>query len=79
MDEKVKGIIADYLGVKKKKITLEMDLIEDLNINSYDVMSIVGRIEDEFNLEIPDEEIRNLKTVKDVVNYIEVKSKSVYI
>lgn len=79
MDEKVKGIIADYLGVKKKKITLEMDLIEDLNINSYDVMSIVGRIEDEFNLEIPDEEIRNLKTVKDVVTYLEVKSNSVCI
>ena len=51
-----------------------MDLMDDLNINSYDIMSIVGKFEDEFDIEIPDEDIRNFRTVKDVLSYINEKN-----
>ena len=70
MDKKVIEIMANYLGLKEEEITSDMDLMDDLNINSYDIMSIVGKVEDEFDIEIPDEDIRNFRTVKDVLSYI---------
>ena len=70
MDKKVIEIIANYLGLKEEEITSDMDLMDDLNINSYDIMSIVGKFEDEFDIEVPDEDIRNFITVADVINYI---------
>ena len=70
MDKKVIEIMANYLGLKEEEITSDMDLMDDLNINSYDIMSIVGKFEDEFDIEIPDEDIRNFRTVKDVLSYI---------
>ena len=44
--------MANYLGLKEEEITSDMDLMDDLNINSYDIMSIVGKFEDEFDIEI---------------------------
>lgn len=70
MDKKVIEIMANYLGLKVEEITLDMDLMDDLNINSYDIMSIIGKFEDEFDIEVPDEDIRNFRTVGDVVSYI---------
>ena len=70
MDEKVIEIMANYLGLKEEEITSDMDLMDDLNINSYDIMSIIGKFEDEFDIEVPDEDIRNFITVADVINYI---------
>lgn len=70
MDKKVIEIMANYLGLKEEEITSDMDLMDDLNINSYDIMSIIGRFEDEFDIEVPDEDIRNFRTVADVINYI---------
>ena len=70
MDKKVIEIMANYLGLKEEEITSDMDLMDDLNINSYDIMSIVGKFEDEFDIEIQDEDIRNFRTVKDVLSYI---------
>ena len=70
MDKKVIEIMANYLGVKEEEITSDMDLMDDLNINSYDIMSIIGKFEDEFDIEVPDEDIRNFRTVADVINYI---------
>ena len=70
MDKKVIEIMANYLGLKEEEITSDMDLMDDLNINSYDIMSIVGKFGDEFDIEIPDEDIRNFRTVADVINYI---------
>lgn len=70
MDKKVIEIMANYLGLKEEEITLDMDLMDDLNINSYDIMSIIGKFEDEFDIEVPDEDIRNFRTVADVINYI---------
>ena len=74
MDKKVIEIMANYLGLKEEEITLDMDLMDDLNINSYDIMSIIGKFEDEFDIEVPDEDIRNFITVADVINYIKKKS-----
>lgn len=70
MDKKVIEIMANYLGLKEEEITSDMDLMDDLNINSYDIMSIIGNFEDEFDIEVPDEDIRNFITVADVINYI---------
>ena len=70
LEKKVIEIMANYLGLKEEEITLDMDLMDDLNINSYDIMSIVGKFEDEFDIEVPDEDIRNFRTVADVINYI---------
>lgn len=70
MDKKVIEIMANYLGLKEEEITSDMDLMYDLNINSYDIMSIIGKFEDEFDIEVPDEDIRNFRTVADVINYI---------
>ena len=70
MDEKVIEIMANYLGLTAEEITSDMDLMYDLNINSYDIMSIIGKFEDEFDIEVPDEDIRNFRTVADVINYI---------
>lgn len=70
MDKKVIEIMANYLGLKEEEITLDMDLMDDLNINSYDIMSIIGKFEDEFDIEVPDEDVRNFRTVADVINYI---------
>ena len=70
MDKKVIEIMANYLGLKEEEITSDMDLMDDLNINSYDIMSSIGKFEDEFDIEVPDEDIRNFITVADVINYI---------
>ena len=70
MDKKVIEIMANYLGLKEEEITSDMDLMDDLNINSYDIMSIIGKFEDGFDIEVPDEDIRNFITVADVINYI---------
>ncbi|MBU5317549.1 acyl carrier protein [Clostridium bornimense] len=69
MEYKIKEIIANYLGMEVKDIDLKMDIIEDLGINSYDIVSIVGNFEDEFDIEIPEKDIRMFKTIEDVVNY----------
>lgn len=73
MEQKVKKIFADYLGVDKEDIRLDMGLVEDLNINSYDIMSIVAIFEEEFKCEIPDRDIRYFNKVKDVLEYIKKK------
>lgn len=74
MEEKVKSIIADYLGIKTEDIKLDMGLVEDLNINSYDIMSIVSLFEEEFNIEVPDTDIRLFQKVNDIVEYIKKRN-----
>ncbi|CDM68197.1 Hypothetical protein CM240_1033 [Clostridium bornimense] len=69
MEYKVKEIISEYLGIEVRDIGLDMDIVEDLGINSYDIVSIVGKFEEEFDIEIPEKDIRLFKTVGDVVNY----------
>ena len=72
--EKVKSILADQFDVEEDKITAETDLQEDLGADSLDVVDLLMSIEDEFEVEIPDEEIENIKTVGALVSYIEANS-----
>ena len=69
--EKVKAILAEQFDVEEDKITADTDLQEDLGADSLDVVDILMSIEDEFEVEVPDEEIENIKTVGALVSYIE--------
>ena len=68
--EKMKQILADQLDADIDSITLETDIQDDLGADSLDVVELLMSIEDEFDIEIPDEQIENLKTVGQVVDYI---------
>lgn len=72
--EKVKAILAEQLDVEEDKITADTDLQEDLGADSLDVVDLLMSIEDEFEVEVPDEEIENIKTVGSLVSYIEAHS-----
>ncbi|CAB1239249.1 acyl carrier protein [Caproicibacterium sp. NSD3] len=70
--EKVKAILAEQFDVEdENSITAETNIADDLGADSLDVVDLLMSIEDEFELEIPDEEVENLKTVGDLVKYIE--------
>ena len=70
IEAKVKSIIADQLGVGEDEIKPESSFIEDLGADSLDIVELVMAMEEEFEVEIPDEEAENIKTVGDAVNYI---------
>ena len=69
--EKVKSIVADQLDVEEEKVTAEASITEDLGADSLDVVDLVMSIEEEFDIEIPDEAVENIKIVGDIVSYIE--------
>lgn len=69
--EKIKTILANQLDADEEKITMETDIAADLGADSLDVVEMIMSIEDEFEVEIPDEQIESIKTVGDVVNYIQ--------
>ncbi len=69
--EKVVQILADQLSVDPDKITMDSLLEEDLDADSLDAIDIVMSIEDEFEIEVPDEAIADMKSVGDIVNFIE--------
>ncbi len=68
--EKIKAMIVDQLGADEDVVTLEK-AFKDLDADSLDIVELVMAMEEEFNLEISDEEVEKIKTVKDVVQYIE--------
>ena len=72
--EKVVSIIADQLDVEEEKVTMEAAIADDLGADSLDVVDLVMSLEEEFNIEIPDEEVENIKTVGDIVKFIEEKT-----
>ncbi len=61
----------DQLDLEEDKITMESDIVDDLEADSLDVVDLVMTIEDEYALEVPDDQIENFRTVGDVVRYIE--------
>ena len=71
IQERVKAIIADQLGVEESEITSEASFVDDLGADSLDTVELVMALEEEFGIEIPDEEAEKIATVKDAVNYIE--------
>lgn len=68
---KVKEILMNYTEISASEITLKTHLVNDLDFNSLDVVNIVVAFEDEFGIEIPDQAIRDLTTVEDIVKYLE--------
>ena len=70
IEAKVKSIIADQLGVSEDEIKTDSSFIEDLGADSLDIVELVMAMEEEFEIEIPDEEAENIKTVGDAVTYI---------
>ena len=70
MLQKIVSILSKYTKINPSKITEETALIADLGLCSYDVVCIVADFEDEFNIEIPDKDIKLFQTVKDIVEYI---------
>ena len=69
--EKVKGIIVEQLGVDEEEVTLEASFTDDLGADSLDIVELVMAFEEEFGIEIPDEDAEKISTVKEAVDYIE--------
>ena len=70
MFEKIQEIIADKLSIDVEEITVDSSFIDDLNADSLDIVELIMALEDELEMEIPDEDVENFKTVGDVVNYV---------
>ncbi|MBQ1451984.1 MAG: acyl carrier protein [Clostridia bacterium] len=69
--EKIRAMIAEQLEIDEDTITMDSALIEDLGADSLDVVDLVMSIEDEFEIEVPDEAIENMRTIGDAVRFIE--------
>ena len=71
MLDKVISIISEYQDIPAYTIHADSHLVNDLGFTSYDVVSLVGKFEDEFDIEVPDRKIKLMKTVEDIVKFIE--------
>ncbi|MBQ7132012.1 MAG: acyl carrier protein [Oscillospiraceae bacterium] len=69
--DKVKEIIADQLGVDEDSIAMDSDIVEDLGADSIDAIDLILSVQEEFDIEIPDEAVEGIKTISDIVKYIE--------
>ena len=69
--EKVREILCEQLDIDPEDITLDTNIIEDLGADSLDIVDFVMSLEDEFDKEIPDEDVEGIKTIGDIVSYIE--------
>ncbi|MCM8901838.1 acyl carrier protein [Caldicoprobacter algeriensis] len=73
--EKVRDIIVEQLGVDPEEVTLDSKFIDDLGADSLDIVELIMALEEEFDMEIPDEDAEKISTVGDVVEYIKAHSK----
>ena len=71
--EKLKGIIADVLNVDEDEITMDTTFVDDLGADSLDLFELVMALEEEYGLEIPAEELTDMETVGDVIEYLRSK------
>ncbi|NLG82681.1 MAG: acyl carrier protein [Bacilli bacterium] len=69
--EQVRDIVAEKLSLNPEDISLESDLQKDFNADSLDAVEIIMAVEDAFDIEVADDELMNIKTIKDIVDYIE--------
>ena len=75
MFEQLKEIICNYVDVNPDDITMEAKFIEDLGFNSYDFMSMLGELEETFEIQVDEQEVIKLQTVEDALNYFETLKK----
>ena len=73
MQDKIIGLISEATKIEASKITAGTSFVDDLNLDSLDIVELMMKMEDEFGVEIPEEEAENLKTVGDVAKYVESK------
>lgn len=69
--EKIRKILCDQLDIEEEVVTMDSNISDDFGADSLDIVDLVMSIEEEFDIEIPDEQIENVKTVRDIVQYIE--------
>lgn len=72
--DRVKEIIVDQLGVDEEEVTMEASFVDDLGADSLDIVELVMALEEEFDLEIPDEDAEKMRTVGNAVDYIKEKA-----
>lgn len=72
--EKIQEIIVDQLGVEADQVSPEASFVDDLGADSLDTVELIMAFEEEFGVEIPDEEAEKIKTVKDVLTYVEANA-----
>ncbi|MEA4923632.1 MAG: acyl carrier protein [Eubacteriaceae bacterium] len=72
--DKIKEIIVEQLGVEPDDVKMETHLMKDLEADSLDAVEIIMAIEEEYDIEVPDEEAEKFQKVSDIVNYVEGKS-----
>lgn len=70
MEQRVRSIIADQLGLQEDEVTDDKKFIEDLGADSLDIVELVMAMEEEFQTEIPDEEAEKIRTVGDAISYV---------
>ena len=73
-EERIKSIIAEQLGVKVEEVNPESSFVDDLGADSLDTVELIMALEEEFNVEIPDEDAEKMSKVSDVVKYVEEKA-----
>ena len=74
VEEKIKSIIAEQLGVKVDEVTPQASFIDDLGADSLDTVELIMALEEEFSVEIPDEDAEKMTTVGDAIKYIDEKA-----
>lgn len=71
--EEIKKIISDHINVNSEDININDNLVTDLQINSFDLITIICELEEYFNIEVTEQEIRNIRTIHDIYNFIKEK------
>ena len=75
LQERVQEIIVEQLGVSSEEVTPEASFIDDLGADSLDIVELVMAMEEEFDVEIPDDDAEKIQTIQDAINYIEERVK----
>jgi len=73
-DKKIRQIIAEQLGLGEDEVRLEASLVDDLGADSLDIVELVMAMEEEFEMEIPDEDAEKIVTVKDIIDYVKKRT-----
>ncbi len=73
LEDRVSAIVVDQLGVTKEELAPEASFIDDLGADSLDIVELVMAMEEEFDIEIPDDDAEKIQTIKDVISYVKGK------
>ena len=74
--ERVKKVLVEQLDVNETEVTIAASIVDDLGADSLDVVEIIMGLEEEFDIEIPDEDAEKITTVKQIIDYVEEKAKA---